>query len=149
MVLQAMLPYFTDFFGNPASHHQYGWEAEAVIAATVLAHDETYQLSYLEFPGGRFSVPRNSLPQGRRVRVRVLARDVSLTLERQKGTSILNIFPATVDEVVQTDAALMLVRLDLAGSPLLARITRKSAAELAVHAGQRLFAQVKAVALLE
>ena len=32
MVLQAMLPYFTDFFGNPASHHQYGWEAEAAIA---------------------------------------------------------------------------------------------------------------------
>ena len=32
MVLQAMLPYFTDFFGNPASNHQYGWEAEAAIA---------------------------------------------------------------------------------------------------------------------
>jgi cysteine desulfurase len=32
MVLQAMLPYFTDFFGNPASNHQYGWEAEATIA---------------------------------------------------------------------------------------------------------------------
>lgn len=31
-VMQAMLPFFTTFFGNPASiSHQYGWEAEAAI----------------------------------------------------------------------------------------------------------------------
>jgi cysteine desulfurase len=39
-VLAAMLPYFTEHFGNPASiNHLYGWEAEAAVkqARTVLA----------------------------------------------------------------------------------------------------------------
>jgi cysteine desulfurase len=31
-VLAAMLPYFTEFAGNPASNHCYGWQAEGAIA---------------------------------------------------------------------------------------------------------------------
>ncbi|MGC9505732.1 IscS subfamily cysteine desulfurase [Baaleninema sp.] len=31
-VLAAMMPYFTEYFGNPSSiNHQYGWEAEAAV----------------------------------------------------------------------------------------------------------------------
>ena len=126
-----------------------GAEAEAIIAAEVAGHDEAYQLSYLEFAGGRLSVAGSVQPLGRRVRMRVLARDVSLTLEPQTGTSILNIFAATVDDLAETGPALVLVRLDLAGVPMLARITRKSANALGIEPGKQVFAQVKAVALLE
>ncbi len=40
-VVDAMLPYFTEYFGNPSSiNHQYGWEAEAAVknARKILAN---------------------------------------------------------------------------------------------------------------
>lgn len=126
-----------------------GTEAEAIIEAEIAGHDEDYALSHLEFPGGELIVAGKVAPIGRRVRLRVLARDVSLTLQPQSGTSILNIFRARVDEVIETGPAQVLVRLDIAGIPLLARITRKSASALEIAPGKSVCAQVKAVALLE
>ena len=128
---------------------QQGAEAEALIETVVTGHDPEWHLSWLDFPGGRFQVARADLPLDRRARVRVLARDVSLTLERQEGTSILNIFPARVTEVCDDGPARVLVRLDLNGTPLLAGITRKSLAALGIVPGRRVFAQVKAVALVD
>ncbi len=126
-----------------------GAEAEAIIEAKVAGHDETYNLSYLDFAGGRFSVVRNALPIGHSARLRVLARDVSITLQPQTGTSILNIFPAIIDKLTEEGPAQTLLRLDIAGLPVLARITRKSASALALTPGKQVYAQVKAVALLE
>ena len=126
-----------------------GADAEAIIEARVAGHDETYHLSDLDFAGGRFSVVRNTLPIGHKARLRVLARDVSITLQPQTGTSILNIFPATIDDLAEEGPAQMLVRLDIAGVPMLARVTRKSASVLALAPGKQVYAQVKAVALLE
>ncbi len=123
-------------------------EAAALITASVAAHDETYALTSLEFPGGRFSVARQDLPVGRAVRLRVAARDVSLTEVHQAGTSILNIFPAEVVELATVSEAQVMVRLSVGGVPLLSRITRKSAALLDLSCGKPVYAQVKSVALL-
>ncbi len=127
----------------------FGTEADAIIEAEITAHDEAFHLSYLDFSGGRFSVAHIGLPIGHKARLRVLARDVSITLQPQTGTSILNIFPARVEGLAESGAARMLVRLDLAGTPVLAGITRKSAELLQLTPGKRVYAQVKAVALVE
>jgi molybdate transport system ATP-binding protein len=126
-----------------------GAEADTVIDAQVAAHDEDFHLSYLDFSAGRFSVTRKDLPVGRPVRLRVLARDVSITLQPQTGTSILNIFPAVIEEMAEEGPAQMLLRLDLAGTPLLSRVTRKSIRALELKPGKRVYTQIKAVALLE
>ena len=122
--------------------------AAALIEATVAGHDDAFDLTRLDFPGGRFTVPRRDLPRGARVRLRVIARDVSLTLAHQSDTSILNILPARVDELVGEGTAQVLVRLDANGVPLLARITRRSVAQLRLRPGSMVYAQVKSVAIL-
>ena len=129
----------------PMAH---GGDAEALVEAVVTGHDEDYELTYLDFPGGRFAVAHKALPNGRSVRLRIAARDVSLTMERQSGTSILNIFPATIDEINPTGGAQVTVRLLAGGVPLLSRVTRKSAALLGLEPGKKVYAQVKSVALL-
>jgi molybdate transport system ATP-binding protein len=126
-----------------------GDEAEAVIQAVVSGHDEQFHLSFLEFSGGRFCVARNHLQEGQSARLRVLARDVSLTLERQIGTSILNIFPATVDGLVDEGPGQVLVRLNIGGAHLLSRVTRKSSSVLGLEPGRAVYAQIKAVALVD
>jgi len=132
-------------FDLPLAHDQ---EAGAIIEATVSGYDETYHLTRLKFAGGEFTLAREVSPPGRRVRLRVLARDVSLTLAHQPDTSILNILPACVEALVDESKAQLMVRLSVGGSPLLARITRKSATVLALAPGKAVFAQVKSVALL-
>ena len=124
-----------------------GNEAGVVIDARITEHDADYPLTYLEAPGARFTVARVDRPVGAPLRLRVLARDVSLTLQPPGATSILNVFPARVQQRVADASAQVLVRLDLGGTVLLARVTRKSSDLLGLHEGQALFAQIKAVAL--
>ena len=125
-----------------------GPETESVIEATVTGHDPEYALTYMDFPGGRFAVAHNGLPPGQKTRLQILARDVSLTLARQHGTSILNIFPATVEEMRPDGPAQVTIRLLIGPVPVLARITRKSAVELGIEPGMSVHAQIKSVALL-
>jgi len=92
---------------------------------------------------------------GESVRVRVLARDVSVSLSRATDSSILNIWPAHIDSIQvqgkthgQSPASVML-RLRLGdGAHVLARVTQRSVDALNLHVGQQVFVQVKGAALL-
>lgn len=123
-------------------------EAATVLEAVVKAHDREFHLAQLEFSGGQLSVPEEHLPAGTAVRVRIIARDVSLSLEQHHNTSILNIFPARIVEISDDRPAQSTIKLDAAGSLLLARITRRSVHALGLRPGMQVYAQVKSVALL-
>ena len=128
----------------PLSHLD---EAASVIDAAVSGHDEAYHLTYLIFSGGQITVTRQALTAGSQVRVRILARDVSVTLNRPEQTSILNVFEATISELGEHSPSQLLVKLLVGTDQLLARITRKSAALLNLKPGSQVFVQVKSVAL--
>jgi len=131
-------------FDLPLAHDT---DAAAIIEGTPVEHDSEYDLTRVAFAGGELFV-QGPVPQGPRVRIRILARDVSLTLQQPTATSILNILPATVLETNQEDDARVLVRLDTGDGVLLAGITRKSAELLHIAPGQQLYAQVKTLSLL-
>jgi molybdate transport system ATP-binding protein len=123
-------------------------DAGVVIEAQVAEH-EADDLTRLEFAGGHIYVSRRHEAVGTLLRCRIHARDVSLALIPPQQTSILNCVAATVVDLAPTDTpGHVLVRLDVAGDPLLARITRRSAEKLAIRPGLALRAQIKAVALL-
>jgi len=123
-------------------------DAASIIEAVVASHDEHFHLTTLDFAGGSFTVPTETMRIGDKVRLRLAARDVSLTLEHQSDTSILNIFPATVEEITPAGSSQVTVRLLVSDVPLLAHVTRKSAATLNLKPGGMVYAQAKSVALL-
>ena len=132
----------------PLAH---GDAAAAIIDAVVTHVEPAYHLSHASFAGGQISLLNPNLRVGQRVRVRIQARDVSLTLQRQEGTSVLNIFAATVTAIASDSPGQVMVSLDAGGSAehqLLARITLKSAEALQLQPGSQVYAQVKGVAVL-
>ena len=126
-----------------------GEDAGVVLDATVAERDAHWHLARVRFPGGHLWVRDGGHALGQSVRVRILARDVSIALHPVTGTSIQNCLSATVDQLAHDHhPALSLVRLTVGASPVLARLTRRAAAELALASGQRVWVQIKAVALI-
>jgi molybdate transport system ATP-binding protein len=123
-------------------------DAESVIEAEVAGYEKEYGLQELVFSGGSMQVSGTALSSGTRVRIRVLAQDVSLTLQHQHDTSILNIFPATVKAIIPCSDTQVTVLLSIGQTEMLARITRKSCALLGLAPGKPAHAQIKSVAVL-
>ena len=123
------------------------YEAASVVETRVAAHDRQDRLTTLAFAGGELVVPQLEAAVGGRVRVRILARDVSLSTNRPTGISVLNILPAAVVVVGELGAPVVDVRLAIGEATLVARITRRSLQQLAITPGQELYALVKAVSI--
>lgn len=131
----------------------HGDEAAAVLDTVVAGHDEKYHLTALDCRFGRLWVRALDKRLGESVRVRIPARDVSLSLEEETQSSILNIWRAEVVDIAAADPGQVLVKLccpeRLGSQPLLARITCKSHDRLGLRIGSQLFARIKSVGLLE
>lgn len=127
-----------------------GDAAATIVAGTVLAHDLEDHLTTIAFPGGQLQlVSTRQRPVGQAVRLRVQARDVSLTLSPQTGTSILNAVPAQVVALREDSPGQIMVALEAGTTRLLARITQRSARTLCLTPGMHVVAQVKGIALLD
>ena len=132
-----------------------GDAAAALIEARAVGHSPADALSELAFEGGRLLLPQAgsaALPHGTPVRVRIQARDVSLSLHAPEHSSVLNVIGARVVDVVDDAPGQVLVGLHLGDGArpvrLLSRISQLSARRLGIEPGQPVFAQIKGVAIV-
>jgi molybdate transport system ATP-binding protein len=132
-----------------------GDAAAALIEAKVVGHSPEDCLSEVAFGGGCLLLPQAgsaALPNGTPVRVRIQARDVSLSLQAPAHSSVLNVLSATVVDVLDDSPGQVLVGLQLGHGAesvrLLSRISLVSARRLGIAPGQAVFAQIKGVAMV-
>jgi molybdate transport system ATP-binding protein len=120
---------------------------DAVIETRVAEQDLQWGIARLDFPGGRLYAADVDALVGERVRVRIRARDVSLALSAPRDASFLNVLAGSVASISADQSASVAVQLDVAGTALLARVTRKSVAALGLAPGKRAYALIKSVAI--
>ena len=122
------------------------YEAGAVMPVTVTTHDETYGLTQMDSAAGPLWVPLLDLSVGAVLRLRIRARDVTISLNKPEETSILNILHGEVKEIGSLSGSQIDLLIDT-GSPLIARVTRKSLDNLKLEVGSKVYALIKAAAI--
>ena len=127
-----------------------GEDAGTLLQGHVAHRDHEWHLVRVDFDGGGLWLRDGGWAIGERVRLRVLARDVSLATEEPRHSSIQNHLPCVI-EAVRPDQhpAQALVRVRCGAHVLLARVTQRALHTLGLHEGDTAWAQVKSVALVQ
>ena len=124
-------------------------QGTAMITCQVSDKDLDNELIILNFENQTMYLAAGAYYPGETIRVRIPARDVSLTREKPVSSSILNIFEGKISEIHDgIDGPTVVILVRCGKQHLLARITRKSLSDLRLKIGQRVYAQVKGVALM-
>jgi len=125
-------------------------EASSLIEAQVIGFDAEFGLAKLETRGGSLQVARGSLALGQRLRVRILASDVLVSLAPLTGISALNTLSGTITEIGERsgqDASTLHLRIDCSGDALTVLLTAKSVAALGLAVGNPVHAVIKSVSV--
>lgn len=126
-----------------------GEDAGVVLDGQVAERDGRWHLLRVQCGEASLWVRDTGVAPGHHVRVRILARDVSVAREPVIGNSMLNTLPAQVLSLGEdAHPALALVKLQVGRAAVLARLTHRSADQLGLTPGLPVWIQIKAVALL-
>jgi molybdate transport system ATP-binding protein len=127
-----------------------GKDRAVVLDGVVAERDEAWHLMRVEFSGGELWTRDRGIPLGRRVRLLVPSGGVSICRERHEDSSILNILAGRIDAVLDGDhPGLSLVRVRIGACAVLARLTKRSLAALALEPGQPVWVQIKSASVME
>lgn len=121
-------------------------DAGAVLSARVVAHHDD-GLTELDAGGTALFLPDAGHDVGAKIRVRIAAQDVILARKNPEDISALNVLRGTVASVRMGSGPGAIVTLETPAGRILARVTRRSVARLAIVEGTALYAIVKTVSV--
>ena len=132
-----------------------GDDLATLVDGVVAEHDAPWHLTRVALAGGAQACAiwlRNSgLQIGQKVRLRLLARDISLAVQKPDPahSSIQNLLPCVVKALVPDQhPSQQLVQLQCGDAVLLARLTGRAVHALNLQVGSPVWAQVKSAALV-
>lgn len=121
-------------------------ELTSVLRVQVLEQHPDYPMTALSLGDQHIWVSRVNQPVKTPLRIRIASADVSLALQPPQHSSIRNILPAQVVELVEVGDQVE-VKLRIGISELWARITPWARDELGIRPDQWLYAQIKSVSV--
>jgi len=117
----------------------------AVLDGVVTRLDEDSGTAELALGRGTVQISLREAAVGARVRLQLLARDIILATQPVQGLSVRNALASTVTSLEPDAYGAVLVRLDVGGATVLARITLAAQKALALQPGDAVWTLVKAV----
>lgn len=121
-------------------------ELTSVLRVQVLEQHPDYPMTALSLGDQHIWVSRVNQPVKTPLRIRIASADVSLALQPPQHSSIRNILPAQVVELLEVGDQVE-VKLRIGISELWARITPWARDELGIRPDQWLYAQIKSVSV--
>jgi len=121
-------------------------ELTSVLRVLVLEQHPDYPMTALSLGDQHIWVSRVNQPIKTALRIRIASSDVSLALQPPQHSSIRNILPAQVVELLEVGDQVE-VKLRIGISELWARITPWARDELGIRPDQWLYAQIKSVSV--
>jgi molybdate transport system ATP-binding protein len=117
----------------------------SVVDGLVTRVDAAAGTVELAVGAGKLQASLRDAPAGTRVRVQLLARDIILATQPIQGLSVRNALLGTVVDATPDDPGSVLVKVDVGGPLVLARISTAALEALRLRPGDAVWALVKAV----
>lgn len=119
----------------------------AVVDGVVTEFDEARGVVSLRVGNGSLQVRARDARIGSMARVQLLAREVILATRPPDYLSVRNAIEGVVAEMVPDEADACLIRVDIGGASILARVTTAAVEDLQLRNGSRVWALIKAVSV--
>ena len=135
---------------DPAVVRAVGEQAGTLAEGRVAARDEAFHLAHIASEAGSLWVRDQGLNIGQRVRLRILARDVSLSRAADDSSTIQNRLAGVIESIGQdSHPSQALVHVRCGQALVLARVTHRSMQHLSLSVGSTVWCQIKSVALAD